>query len=163
MEKMKGYLLFDPLEMTVFYGTFTQLACMAYPAAEAVPAFFSDNPSVAAVDPSGVLTAVGIGEATITAALDGYHSARCRITAEPLLTLNCGSALSVVKQTAYQLSVTSNPPLKNNDAYSFFSSDESVASIDSLGVIFAKRTGQSVISVYCTNGGSVSAQVTVTA
>lgn len=121
----------------------------------------SSDPTVAAVDGSGTVTAVGKGTANITANV-GNHKAVCVVTVDvPLESIDVPDTLELVKnQTAvidYKLvpsDTTDNAPV------TFTSSDPTVATVDENGKVTALKAGTTVITLKGAN--DVTAEVTVT-
>lgn len=121
----------------------------------------SSAPEIVSVD-GGVLTALGIGEATVTAAC-GEVSASMTVTSRGELT---GFELSetelmMISKTTAQLSVVNEQPEGVAGVYTWASVAESVATVDQNGLITAKAPGSTVITVMASNGLSQQCTVTV--
>lgn len=121
----------------------------------------SSDPTVANVDGSGTVTAVGIGSAKITAKV-GNHTDVCVVTVDaPLESIDVPDTLELVKnQTAvidYKLVPNDTTDEKT---VTFISSDETVATVDENGKVTALKAGTTVIILKGAN--DVTAEVTVT-
>ena len=121
----------------------------------------SSDPTVANVDGSGTVTAVGIGSANITAKV-GNHTDVCVVRVDaPLESIDVQDTLELVKnQTAvidYKL-VPSDTT--DQEPVTFTSSDPTVATVDADGNVVALKAGTTVITLKGAN--DVTAEVTVT-
>ena len=110
----------------------------------------SDN-AVATVDPNGVVTAVGVGEAFISAiTTDGTNLfASCHVIVKPVevksLTLDKHEAELHIDETII-LTATILPVQVANSVVLWSSSDTSVATVDANGVVTAVGIGEAVIT-----------------
>ena len=126
----------------------------------------SSNESIATVDENGVVTAIAIGEATITATTnDGTNlSASCKITVIQLaesIALNKTTASLKATETI-TLNATVLPATTTNKSVSWTSSNEAVATVDANGVVTAIALGEAVITATTTDGSDLSATCKVT-
>lgn len=126
----------------------------------------SSNPSVATVSGTGQVTGKASGTATITATTtDGTNlSASCQFTiTQPAtgVTLNQTTASLVVNQTL-QLTATVTPSNATNKVVTWSSSNTSVATVSSNGLVTAKAPGNATITVTTTDGSNKSATCAVT-
>ena len=127
----------------------------------------SDNEAVATVDANGVVTAIAVGEATITATTtDGTNlSASCKVTVIPTLaetiTLN-QTAVSLKATETAKLSVNILPATTTNKAVTWKSLNEAVATVDANGVVTAIAVGETTITVTTADGSNLSATCKVT-
>ena len=135
----------------------------------------SSDDTIATVDSSGVVTAVAVGSATITAtANDGSNaSGNADITvtdgSQPPVTvavtgvaLDQSSASMIVGDTL-TLTATVSPSDATDQTVTWTSSDETVATVDSNGVVTALTAGSATITVTTTDGGfTASVDVNVT-
>lgn len=114
----------------------------------------SSDASVAAVDENGHVTAVGKGTAVITASAKGDPAvkAACSITvrqqAEEVKFTADAKALTCQEGEKLQLEFTIHPGNAEIGEIYFQSSDETVAEVDSQGIVYGKNAGTVVISVY---------------
>ena len=120
----------------------------------------SDHTSVAVVDDSGKITAVGAGSTVVTAASSNGVSDYVNVTVLAKVTsVKLPSAITVGCGEA----VTLNPtilPVNSDKTLLWSSSDQSVASVSS-GIITAKKTGKTVITAQSPNGVKAFCTVTV--
>ena len=127
----------------------------------------SSNESVAIVDENGVVTAIAVGEVTITATTvdDSNLSATCKVTVVPTLaetiTLDKTEISLEATETA-TLVATVLPELATNKVVTWKSSDESVATVDANGVVTAIAVGEATITATTTDGSNLSASCKVT-
>ena len=132
----------------------------------------SSMSSVATVTSDGVVTAKAAGTATITVKTDdGGKTATCNVTVtyngDPggeisvsQVTISPTTANMTVGDTK-QFSVKVDPANATNQEVSWSSSEPSVASVDSKGMVTAKAEGKATITVTAKDGG-VSSKATVT-
>ena len=132
----------------------------------------SSMSSVATVTSDGVVTAKAAGTATITVKTDdGGKTATCNVTVtyngDPggeisvsQVTISPTTANMTVGDTK-QFSVKIDPANATNQDVSWSSSEPSVASVDSKGMVTAKAEGKATITVTAKDGG-VSSKATVT-
>ena len=118
----------------------------------------SDDEDVATVDNNGLVTATGIGTATITVKTEeGSFKATCDVTVripvtgvtldENELTLE----LEAIDKTA-QLTATINPAGATNQNVTWKSNDEDVATVDNNGLVTATGLGTAIITVTTVDG-----------
>ena len=122
----------------------------------------SSNESVAIVDENGEVTAIAVGEATITATTtDGSNlSATCKVTVVPTLaetiTLDKTEISLEATETA-TLVATVLPELTTNKSVTWTSSNEAVATVDANGIVTAIAVGEAVITATTNEGSNLSA------
>lgn len=139
----------DKQSLTLAKGSTETLKATLTPAdsEEAVTWTTSDN-SVATVDNTGKVTAVGKGTATITAKV-GSYTASCKVTVNvPLNGISIkGDATTIKKGQTTQLSVIYDPE-DTTDAktVTWSSSDSSVASVNANGLVTALKDGTATIT-----------------
>ncbi|MBQ6761978.1 MAG: Ig-like domain-containing protein [Bacteroidales bacterium] len=128
----------------------------------------SGNTSVATVSSTGVVTAKGVGTATITVTTnDGGKKATCSVTVTPVavtgVTLN-KSSLSLYQNDSETLVATVLPSNATNKSVSWSTSNSSVATVTSNGQVTAVAAGTATITVTTADGGmTASCAVSVTA
>ena len=129
----------------------------------------SSNQAVATVNANGVVTAVGAGNATITVTTtDGGKTTGCYVTVtNPIvkvsgISLNIAS-ISLIKGNTKTLIGSVTPSDATNKTSSWISSDSTVATVNSGGLISAVGPGTATITVITADGGkTASCYVTVT-
>ena len=133
----------------------------------------SSNIKVATVDSkTGKVTAVGVGNATITARTQDGTTATCKVTVkdsapteiEPtgieFLTVNPSVILGRTEELQMQTRLTPSN-CNTNTGITYESSNEEVATIDPNGKVTIKAVGTTVITATTENGKSVSTNLTV--
>lgn len=128
----------------------------------------SSNTSVATVDAFGMITAKSAGSATITAkANDGSGvKATCNVSVQSAtvyvssITLN-SSSLSMTEGDTQYLSVSVYPSNATNKSVTWSSSNTSVATVNSSGMVTAKAAGSTIITVKANDGSGVKATCSV--
>ena len=128
---------------TILYGESYQLTfnCAPYDAAER-RVFSSSNTDIATVDQDGLVTAVGVGEVDITLTIDSV-TYTWHIFVQPIFNSTDNTIFLNVGST-YQPSYTIEPA---GLVPYFYSSDDSIATVDVNGVITAVSSGQATIFV----------------
>ena len=127
-------------------------------------AWTSSDPTVATVDAAGKVTALKVGEATITAKANENASATCKVTvtaktvAVTSVTLDKETA-EVAEGETVQLTATVKPDDATDKTVTWSSSDETVATVDNTGKVTAVKAGEAVITA---KAGTKSAECTVT-
>lgn len=127
----------------------------------------SDDTAVATVDQNGKVTAVGEGEAIITATTeDGKYTATCTVKVSPAPVAANGVTLTPDKTTLnvgekQTLTATVLPAYATNKNVTWVSSDTSVATVEN-GVVTAVGKGTATITVTTEDGGyTATCEVTV--
>ena len=126
----------------------------------------SSNDEVAIVDENGVVTAIAVGEVTITATTtDGSNlSASCKVIVKPTqatsITLNKTEASLKVTETI-TLVATVLPELTTNKSVTWKSSNNAVATVSENGVVTAVATGEAIITATTTDGSNLSASAKI--
>ncbi len=156
--------------LTLKPGEKTTLVATLGPDNEKVELIWSSSDeSIATVDENGVVTALKEGKVTITAKTkDGKYTATCELTvseekiavtgvqfSKKTLSMYTGSTLRLANY------VTINPTNASNKGLIWSSSNTSVASVNSRGVVTAKKAGTVTITVK-TADGEFTATVTIT-
>ncbi|MBR5787612.1 MAG: leucine-rich repeat protein, partial [Muribaculaceae bacterium] len=122
----------------------------------------SSDETVAVVDENGVVTAISIGEAVITATTaDGSNlSASCKVTVAPTLAVSIEldqTEASVEEKSKFQLTATILPEHTTNKEVAWSSSDKWVASVDNTGLVTMYSAGEVIITATTTDGTNLSA------
>lgn len=115
----------------------------------------SENTSVATVDQSGKVTAVGLGTTTITATVGGGEGT-CTITVEATpvtgVSLNKTSITLTSPNATQTLTVTVSPSNATDKSVTWSSLDTNVATVSSSGVVSAVDVGTTTITVRTVDG-----------
>ena len=131
----------------------------------------SSNTSVATVDATGKVTAIGAGTATITVTtVNQSKTATCEVTVTAATVPVTGVTLSQTQASLYYnrtpntltLTATVAPDNATNQAVTWTSSDSTVAAVDQNGVVTALARGTAVITATAADGRGASASCTVT-
>ena len=122
----------------------------------------SSDESVAEVDENGVVTAIAVGEATITATtVDGSNlSASCKVTVVPTLAVSIElnqTEASVEEKSDLQLTATILPEHATNKEVAWSSSYKWVATVDNTGLVTIHSAGEVIITATTTDGSNLSA------
>ena len=132
--------------------------------------WYSSNTSIADVSSSGIVTAKSAGSATITCkANDGSGvQATCAVTVsapDPVkvtdISLNSTMASLSVGETMY-LFATVSPSNATDNSVNWSSSNSSVVSVSSSGLVTANAVGSATITCKANDGSGVQATCTVT-
>ncbi|MBN1648967.1 MAG: Ig-like domain-containing protein [Spirochaetales bacterium] len=119
----------------------------------------SDNKPVADVSNNGTVTAYSAGTATITATSDdGGFSASCTVTVSLSTVAVTGVSLnkastSIESGDSELLVVTISPANATNQSLGWSSTDDSIASVSTAGLVTAGNTGTATITVTSDDGG----------
>ena len=129
----------------------------------------SSNPSVAAVDSTGLVTAVKAGTADVTVTTaDGGFTAVCKITVTVPVTgvkINVTSGEKTIEAgKTFQMAAWPQPTNATNKTVTWTSSNSAVAKVSSKGLVTAVKAGSAVITVKTADGGKTAAcKITVQA
>lgn len=125
----------------------------------------SSDASIAVVNENGVVTAVGTGEAVITAVTrDGSYQKQCKVAVvQPVTGISLAlDNLKLAVGKSKTLKANIEPADASNKKLQWESSDESVATVTSSGVVRAKGPGNATILVTTEDGGfSASCNISV--
>lgn len=129
--------------------------------------YSSSNSAIASVSTSGLITAVSVGTATITAKSANNQIAQCVVTIQSTgipvtsILLNTNNKVMNINET-YQLTATTYPLNANvNKSLTWKSSDDTIATISNTGLITAKKEGTATITVQNSDGIFNNCQVQV--
>ena len=159
----------DPTSWTMEVGDKKTLTATVWPASTGGSgsiSWTSSNSSVATVDSNGKVTAVGVGTANITASYGGSVSATCAITVEPTALKGISLANATVGVGYTKTLVPKfNPSNATNKSIAFWtSSDPTVATVTSAGIVRGLKAGTATITATSAEGGyQASCVVTVKA
>lgn len=147
-------------------GESIQLSASVLPenATDKTVTWTSSNAGIIAINPTGIATAVSVGEAIITATNSAGQTSTITLTVIPTL----AESLSVFPQSLTlkvgekgNVAVTFTPNTTTDKAVSYRSANENVASVDDNGVITGVGLGETEIIVSTLDGSSLSASVKV--
>lgn len=127
----------------------------------------SGDVAVARVDENGVVTAVGVGEATITATTDDGTNltATCTVTVTPKFVKSLSlseTELSLENGSSGQLTAIVSPQDADDVSVSWQTNNASAATVDATGRVTATGVGTAVITATTNDGSNLSATCTVT-
>ena len=159
----------DWSELLLLVGETYCLTATVYPdnATNKTLKWSSSDPSVASVSSTGLVTALfdGITEITATTTDGTNLTTQCTVevysTHISSLSLN-KTTLSMFADQTEQLVATILPANATNKTLKWSSSDSSVASVSSSGLVTALSEGVAVITAATTDGSNLSASCTVT-
>ena len=158
----------SPTSASVVVGNTVQLTATATPstADNRAVTWTTSNSNVATVDQTGKVTGKTAGTATITAtAADGSgKSATCTVTVIQLatgITLNRTSA-NIVKDKTLQLTATITPSNTSNKGVTWTSSNTTIATVNSSGLVTARRVGSCTVTATTQDGTNLSATCAIT-
>ena len=132
----------------------------------------SSNPSVLTVDQNGLVTAVGIGTATITVTAVGTNVSATTATINvstieaQSVTINEGGywdTFELYEGETKQLTATIQPENTTDKTVTWSSNNTSVATVDQNGLVTAVSTGTATITVTTSNGVSNGTNIQVKA
>ena len=116
----------------------------------------SSDEDVAVVSHTGLVTAVGSGNCTITATtVDGLFTATCDFTVyTPVTSITIGATeMKIPRGEVRLLSATVYPSDASNKTISWHSSNTNVATVNEVGQVTAKTRGTAVIYATSNDGG----------
>ena len=148
----------DLEDITVVKGDSFKLSATVLPnsASNKIVTWSSSNESVAIVDETGNVTAIGEGGSIITVTTkDGGKTAQCIVTVivhAESVEMN-KNILTLEKNTEETLIAVVLPEDTTNKRVSWSSSDDTVALVDNTGRVFALKKGTAVITVTSEDGG----------
>ncbi len=123
----------------------------------------SSDTSVATVDNNGLVTAVKVGTATITA-ICGTAKGTCAVTvvATPAASVTLNKTEATLKATeTVQLTATVAPETTTDKTVTWTSSDEYIAKIDANGLVTAVAVGKATITATTANRLKAECAITV--
>lgn len=122
----------------------------------------SSNESVVTVDQNGLITAVGIGTATIMVQTDNGLGASCTVTIKaPATSINyVNNNIKVALGETYKLSTVVSPA-DSTDCITFREGDNDIVNVYSDGRVYAKSVGTTYVTATTTSGKTAKCYVTV--
>ena len=154
----------DKTELSLTIGATVKLMATVLPedVTDKTVAWSTSDASVATVDVEGNVTAVSVGEATITAAC-GDKSATCKVTVSPVLAESIAldkTEISLTIGASAKLAATVLPENVTDKTVTWSTSDASVATVDAEGNVTAVSVGEATITAAC-GDKSATCKVTV--
>ena len=128
----------------------------------------SDKPEIATVDANGKVTAVKVGEATITVTTeDGGKTATCKVTVSETSVAVTGVTLNKTETSIFvggseTLTATVAPADATNQKVTWKSDKPEIATVDANGKVTGVKAGEATITVTTEDGGkTATCKVTV--
>ena len=124
-------------------------------------AWVTSNDTIATVDSSGMVTAIGVGQCTITVITDdaGY-TATCKVTVpeQPaeviaVTSVTLEETLNLVLGETQTLIAKIEPEDATNQNVNWSSDNEDIVSVDNSGQVTARKAGTAMITVITEDGG----------
>ena len=131
--------------------------------------YSSDPEDIASVDTNGLISAKKVGTASVT-----IHTANnitktisvtvtsAYINVESIAVASGDENVSVVKGGTHKLSATVKPENATNKTLTYSSDPEDIASVDTNGLISAKKVGTASVTIHAANNITKTISVTVT-
>lgn len=165
IEKLQAFIKLNvtSIPLSVKQST-TEVKVVEMAKGDAIASYSSSNEKVATVNASGKITGKKAGKATITVTLKSGVSASVQVKVQKdavklkKITVDT-KKLSFSKGESYTLQCEKNP-VTAKDKVKFTTSNKKVVSVNSKGVVKAKKAGKAVITVTCGNK-KVKVKVTV--
>ena len=130
--------------------------------------YTSSNKTVISVSANGLISAENIGTATITLKAENISKTiNVTVTAAYINVASIAVAsgdenVSIVKGGTHQLSATVKPENATNKTLTYSSDNENIASVDTNGLISAKKVGTASVTIHAADGITKTISVTVT-
>lgn len=131
--------------------------------------YTSSNKTVISVSANGLISAENIGTATITLkAADGVSKTisvtvtAARINVTEIAVPSTDENISIVKGRTHRLNATVKPDNATDKTLTYSSDHEDIASVDTNGLITAKKVGAAALTITAADGISKTVNVTVT-
>ncbi len=158
----------SPASAILKVGEQQQIAATIFPENAANKELFwsIDNPAIATVDETGLVHAIGLGTAIITATSkdDTEIKATCQITvvATPAGSIILNKTEATLKATeTLDLVATILPETITDKSVTWISSNEAIATVDANGKVTAVAVGKATITATAASGISVECAITV--
>ena len=167
-EELATSIVLDKTEVSLEVAETTMLTATVLPetATNKSVTWTSSNEAVATVDANGVVTAVALGEAVITATTtDGSDlSASCQVTVVPTLAVSIEvtpNSVEAEENSEVQLSVNILPENATYKSVEWSSSNDAIASVNANGLVKIRKEGNVVITATTTDGTNLSATCSI--
>ncbi len=157
----------DQTTRTVYVGDSFPLKAIVGPdtARDKSVLWTTSDPEVAIVDQEGLVTAVSLGSAVITATtMDGGYTANCNVTVKPVPVTGVSldkRSVTLIEGEELILTATVSPENASDKSVTWSSSDSAIASVDNSGKVTAKKTGNATIKATANDGSGVFASCAV--
>ena len=161
-----------PSKLSLEVGATSELSCAFRPENATIQdvTWTSGNEQVVTVDENGMLTAVAAGRAVVTATAHNGVKAKCQVTVKAIsvssVTLDrseAGLVAGLPGMNQVALVASTEPIEAGSGSLKWVSSNPKVASVDSTGIVTAKRAGKAVIKATARSGNKkVSATCNIT-
>ncbi len=154
-------------DMTLLVGQSDKLTATVSPenVTDKTITWASDNETIATVDESGLVTALGVGSATITASTENGLTATCEVSVLPVLVeaiILDPDIIQCIIGEKFVIKASVLPENASNPHIDWESSNPDVASVDQDGNVEIIREGSCRIIAYATDGSDVSAECFIT-
>ena len=126
--------------------------------------FASSNAAVATVDANGSVTALALGQTTVTiTAKSGVStSITVNVVATPAASITLNKTEATLKSTeTLGLEVTVGPATTTDKTVTWSTSDATIATVDENGVVTAISVGKAIITATTANGLTATCEITV--
>ena len=167
-EELATSIVLDKTEVSLEVAETTMLTATVLPetATNKSVTWTSSNEAVATVDANGVVTAIALGEAVITATTtDGSDlSASCQVTVIPTLAVSIEvtpNSVEAEENSEVQLSVNILPENATYKSVEWSSSNDAIASVNANGLVKIRKEGNVVITATTTDGTNLSATCSI--
>ena len=130
--------------------------------------YTSSNKTVISVSANGLISAENIGTATITLKAENISKTinvtvtSAYINVESIAVAPGDENVSIVKGGTHKLSATVKPENATNKTLTYSSDREDIASVDTNGLISAKKVGTASVTIHTADGITKTISVTVT-
>ena len=131
--------------------------------------YTSSNKTVISVSANGLISAENIGTATITLkAADGVSKTisvtvtAARINVTEIAVPSTDENISIIKGRTHRLNATVKPDNATDKTLTYSSDHEDIASVDTNGLITAKKVGAAALTITAADGITKTVNVTVT-
>ncbi len=154
-------------DMTLLVGQSDKLTATVSPenVTDKTITWASDNETIATVDENGLVRALGVGSATITASTENGLTATCEVTVLPVLVeaiILDPDIIQCIIGEKFVIKASVLPENASNPHIDWESSNPDVASVDQDGNVEIIREGSCRIIAYATDGSDVSAECFIT-
>ena len=130
--------------------------------------YTSSNKTLVSVNANGLISAENIGTATITLKAENISKTinvtvtSAHINVESIAVASGDENVSIVKGGTHQLSATVKPENATDKTLTYSSDREDIASVDTNGLISAKKVGTASVTIHAANNITKTISVTVT-